>query len=86
MKFYQPLPLKIFIDLLLHEDREVLRIIDTWSAEREEISEYLVGYYQNLGVFMVKPQEYARLLREDLCTQLKQNPVLAKKKNSASLK
>jgi hypothetical protein len=83
MKFYQPLPMHIFLHLLLFEDREIMRISDPWKINREEIQTILTGYYQALGIYIVKPNEFARLLREDVLVQLKQNPILLQKKNIA---
>ena len=58
-------------------------MIDSWKMEREEIQSILIAYYQALGIYTVKPSEFARLLRDDVLMQLRQNPILLQKKNLA---
>ena len=83
MKLYQPLPTHIFIHMLLFEDREIFRIIDSWKLDREEIRTILVAYYHALGVVVISPNDFARFLREDVLMQLKHNPVFLETKKIA---
>lgn len=83
VKLHQPVPIHTFLHLLLFEDRDVFRMLDSWKIERKEVYRILITYYHSLGIYSVKPDITQQLLRDDVLLQLKQNPILLQKKNIA---
>ncbi len=80
MRFSQPLPIEYFVWILIQEDRDIAKMIESWNLERNEIEELLVKHYRDMGIFEVLPLEHALILKRDLMTQLQINPDLNAKK------
>ncbi len=80
MRFSQPLTIEYFIFLLVQEDRDVSKMIESWNIERVEIEDILVRHYREMGLFEVLPLEHAVIIKRDLMLQLQINPELNTKK------
>lgn len=76
MKYFQPLPIETFVSNIIADDREVTRIIENWNIEREEIAQILVNHFKSLGIYLVKPLDFAVVIRKNILFQLRYNPSL----------
>ena len=76
MKYFQPVPIETFVTAIVSDDREIMRITDGWSIEREEVVQILVSHFRSIGIYKVKPMEFADVIRKNIAFQLRYNPTL----------
>lgn len=76
MKYFQPVPIEIFVTNVISDDREVAHATENWNIEREEIIQIMVAHFKSLGIYVVKPLEYATVIRKNIMFQLRYNPNL----------
>ena len=74
VRFFQKTSIDEFITSIVNEDRDVIRIIDSWNIEREEIGGILTAHYKKIGVLYVEPLEHSKVIYADIHHQLKFSP------------
>jgi ABC-type phosphate transport system ATPase subunit len=74
MRYFQKISIEQFITSLMNEDKDTLRIMDSWNIERAEVINMLISYYRRVGVLYVLPMEFAKLIYEDIHYQLRYSP------------
>ncbi len=79
MKYFQPLPIEVFINDICQQDRDISKILESWNVELEEVTKAMSSYYTDLGIYMVEPLAHADLIRGDLFRQLRDNKLLKQK-------
>lgn len=76
MKYFQPVPIELYVSTIVTDDREIARLTENWNMEREEMIQLLVKYFRSIGLFKVKPLEYAEIVHRNILFQLRYNPVI----------
>ncbi|MDD9951158.1 MAG: hypothetical protein OXT67_06285 [Zetaproteobacteria bacterium] len=73
-RYFQKTSVEEYIKALINDDREVMRIIDSWNIEREEIAAILVSHYKKIGILYIEPLTFAKVVYGDIIHQLKHSP------------
>lgn len=65
-----------FVQLIVTDDRETTRLIDSWGIEKEELVRIVVQHFRELGIFHVYPLDHAQLIYQNIQYQLLNSPEL----------
>ncbi|MFK7827976.1 MAG: hypothetical protein AB8G05_27755 [Oligoflexales bacterium] len=76
MKFFQRMAIDRFVNAIINEDRDILKISEGWNIEREEVIGIVVDHFNELGIYLVDPMEHAQTIYDNIVFQLKYSPVL----------
>lgn len=74
MKYFQRISVEHFVRLIVEDDRETSRIVESWNMEKEEIVSFIVNQLKEIGIFHVEPMGHAQIIYNNIHFQLRNSP------------
>ena len=74
MKIYTTKSIQSYVHQIIVDDKEISNIIDHWNLEKEDIEAILINFFNELGIYVVYPQSYERLIYQSILFQLRNSP------------
>lgn len=80
LRLFQAIQIERLITYLINGDKDVLEVCSGMEVEKEDLVEIMIEHFRGLGIFIVKPQKHAEIVKKHLLDALVHSPVIRQRR------